>query len=306
VYSKIIVGYDGSDRGRDGLALGALLAKNTDATLLLAQVFRHDLPLVPGWERHEEDARMHAESVLSDAASSLTDPKVETRAIGSTSPARGLQTLAEAEDADLIVLGSSHRGSVGRVLTGTVTERLFHGAPCAVAVAPLGYADEADPGLRVIGVAFDGTPESKAALAAAARLGQAADATLRIFSVAESDIFVGYAAMPAVAERAEFVRSMKNYLESAIATEVEGLPRELRPGFQVLTGDAAGVLTSKADEGVDLMVMGSRGYGPALRVLLGSVSSKLARTSSCALLVVPRTADQPEHAERAGATVGAA
>jgi nucleotide-binding universal stress UspA family protein len=147
----------------------------------------------------------------------------------------------------------------------------------------------------VIGVAFDGSPESRAALTVAAELGEAAGAALRIFGVAESDIFLGYAAAPTGRDPGELIRSQKAYLEDEIATAIEGLSHKLRPLSQVLSGNAAELLAAKADEGVDLLLMGSRGRGPARRVMLGSVSSKLARSAPCPLLVVPRAAGRGKH-----------
>jgi nucleotide-binding universal stress UspA family protein len=301
VYRKIIVGYDGSDQARDALALGRVLAKTTNANLLLTRVFRRDIPIAPGWERHLEALRAEAEVQLEEAAAILEDTDVEIRATGSSSAAWGLQDLAESEHADLIVLGSSHRGRAGRVLMGTVSDRLLHGSPCAVAVAPRGFSELSDPGIRVIGVAFDATPESKSALAEAARIGEAASATLRVFAVAESNIHFGYAAVGLTQK--QVFESMKEHLEREIAEAIEELPRELRASGEVLSGDAAETLVSKAEEGVDLLVMGSRGYGPARRVLLGSVSSKLARSAPCPLLVVPRTAERSAVAERETVTV---
>ena len=121
---------------------------------------------------------------------------------------------------------------------------------------------------------------------------------MRIFAVAESDIFFGYSAMPSAYDQAELFRSQKEHLEREIAEVLEELPRGLRASGEVLRGNAAETIASKADEGVDLLVMGSRGYGPARRVLLGSVSSELARSAPCPLLVVPRTAERSERAER--------
>ncbi len=46
-------------------------------------------------------------------------------------------------------------------------------------------------------------------------------------------------------------------------------------------------------EGVDLMIAGSRGYGPHQAVLLGSVSGRLVRDASCPVLVVPRGIETP-------------
>jgi nucleotide-binding universal stress UspA family protein len=45
------------------------------------------------------------------------------------------------------------------------------------------------------------------------------------------------------------------------------------------------------ERGVDLLVCGSRGYGPVRRVLLGTVSSALLRQASVPVLVVPRGDD---------------
>ena len=72
-----------------------------------------------------------------------------------------LQELAEREDAAAIVIGSSHRGDLGRVFAGTTAERLLHGAPCPVLVAPRGYAGGE---LRRIVVGHDGGEEAQGAL----------------------------------------------------------------------------------------------------------------------------------------------
>jgi nucleotide-binding universal stress UspA family protein len=41
-------------------------------------------------------------------------------------------------------------------------------------------------------------------------------------------------------------------------------------------------------DNVDVLVCGSRGYGPVRRVLLGGVSSRLIRSAQLPLTVVPR------------------
>lgn len=57
-------------------------------------------------------------------------------------------------------------------------------------------------------------------------------------------------------------------------------------------GAAEEVLTTRSSD-VDLLVLGSRGYGPLRSVLLGSVSTHLVRRSACPLLVLPRRTPQP-------------
>lgn len=56
-------------------------------------------------------------------------------------------------------------------------------------------------------------------------------------------------------------------------------------------GDPARVLEAAAREGLDLLVLGSRGFGPLRRVLLGSVSSELVREAPWPVMVVPRSVE---------------
>jgi hypothetical protein len=78
------------------------------------------------------------------------------------SPAAGLHALAEREGAALIVVGSSHRSRIGRILVGGTGERLLSGASAPVAVAPSGYA--VDRPVQVVGCGFDGSQQSRRAL----------------------------------------------------------------------------------------------------------------------------------------------
>jgi nucleotide-binding universal stress UspA family protein len=45
--------------------------------------------------------------------------------------------------------------------------------------------------------------------------------------------------------------------------------------------------------GLDLLVIGSRGYGPLRAVLLGAVSGRVIRDAACPVIVVPRGAEVP-------------
>src|SRR6185436_12526898 len=109
--------------------------------------------------------RQDAEAALERAKADIGETtRMRTLAIAEVSPAKGIQTVAAKEGASLIVIGSSGRGGTGRVLAGTTAERLLHGAPCPVAVAPAGYA-ATDHAIATIAVGYDGSPESEAALA---------------------------------------------------------------------------------------------------------------------------------------------
>lgn len=294
MFRKIIIGYDGSDQARDALALGRLLAENTGASMLLACVFNHELPSVAGWEEYEQGMRAEAERVLGEASAALeSEVAVETRALSATSDARGLLQLAAAEDSDLIVVGSSHRGAIGRTFIGSVGERLLHGAPCPVAVAPRGFSERADR-LRVVAAGFDGSDESRAALQAAADLAEAAGGTLRVIAVVQPQLFFGGYAATAGYNYKTLERDLREQLDKDLNDALAKLPTVVKATGKVLAGNPAQVLAAECEQGVDLLVMGSRGYGPLRIVLLGSVAASLMRSAPCPVMVIPRSATRTD------------
>ena len=81
---------------------------------------------------------------------------MSVRALAGPSTAGTLCKLAEDEQTDLIVLGSTRRGPGGRALVGTNASQLLNNAPCPIVVAPAGYR-LLDKEVRTIAVAFDGS-----------------------------------------------------------------------------------------------------------------------------------------------------
>lgn len=279
---RLLVGFDGSDGGRDALELARVLASETEASVVVATVlFGGPLPLeLAHLEEHE--AR-DAELLFEQARGVLSGIELETRPYGGGSPAAILTQLAEDEDEhfDAIVVGSPHRGSLGRVLIGSVARNLLNGGPRAVFVAPRGYADEQHDPFRRIAVGYDGSPESKQALRSAEALAKHSNATLRLTTVVSIPVFVhgavGYTPAPVPVD-AEKLQS------EAVATVDPKLAVEERR----LDGSPGSMLVKDCEDGVDLLVLGSRGYGPLTRVLLGSVSRRAAQDAPCPVLVVPR------------------
>ncbi len=278
VFRKIIVGYDSRPEGRDALALGRQLAELSDAKLLLASVFPHH-ERGAGEEAFEQSLGEEGHRLFSPVLDQLNGGAVETFALADQSPAPALKQLAERERADLIVLGSTHRGTFGRVLPGGTCERLLTDARCAVAIAPRGFAGSVDAcGFRVIAVAFDGSPEAQAALRLAAELAEAEFASLRVITVNASPGGLSHPVHDPLIRR-----GYRDALENAVAA----LPARLRPLAQLLDGDPARVLVDQVELGVDLLVMGSRGRGPLGRAVLGSVASKVLDSAACPVLLVP-------------------
>ena len=236
------------------------------------------------------NVRDEAEQVLKRGLKHLPEGvEARTCALRQASPARALHELAEQLDADLVVLGSAQFGAIGRVVIGSVAMRLLHGLPCPVAVAPKGYAtDRHSPSFR-IAAAWDGTPESELALDAATELARLARSELHVWHVVDPALYA-VPAYPGVLMPSE--ATVTEAAEKLLAAATERLPDDVNATAEVLTGSPAEVLAAKAGS-VDLLVTGSRGYGPVRRVLLGGVSSRLMRHSPCPVLVVPRSATEP-------------
>lgn len=301
MYRRILVGCDGSHHARDALTFAAMVAQESGAWLILgcaAQEVPDFLSLTPRRSsrgRLQAELRDEADRVVREAQATLpSGVKSRREVVVGGSAAGALYALAEAEDVDLIVLGSSHRGVIGRVLAGSVGQQMLDSAPCAVAVAPAGFAEKSAPELGVIGVGIDGKPDSLEALLAAEALAHAAGASLRVISViAPADLYVPQGSPPDVYDALEAGarENAHRRVEDAIASLTADVPvvREIVDG----EGPIASSLEAAAEvAGLDLLVVGSRGFGPVRRVLLGSVSSDLMIASPCPLLIVPRISER--------------
>ena len=303
-FSRVLVGYVPTEQGADARALGVELASACDAELLLTSivsaVWLEHIGLQTGPAVVRSGDRDRAALALEEATAGLVGrpglPRVQRRLEASSSTARGLHDTAGLEDADVIVVGSSHHGPLGRVLLGSVAERLLSGAPCAVAVAPRGYATRPSDGMGAIAVAFDGSPESRLALLVAEQLALRLGARLVALMVIEPPTaipgqFVPLAGLEPVVftEREEMLERHEQAARAALDDAARALGDGLSIERQVLFGDPAEALLEAADADVDLLVLGSRAYGPVRRALLGSVSHAVVRHASCPVLVTPRT-----------------
>jgi nucleotide-binding universal stress UspA family protein len=276
---RLLVGYDGSDGGRDALALARVLGSAEQSSALVVAVMPYG-PLPVRFVELESDAAAAAAPLLEEARKRLQGLEVETRAFGGGSPAGVMTDAAERREVDAIVVGSPHRGPVGRTLIGSVAEGVLHGAPCPVTVAPRGYAEQDDRSLGLIAVAYDGTPEAKAALGHARALAEASGAAVRVLTVVAPPV-----ALPGVVG---YTPVEPPEPDKVIAEGVRELGPEVSAESRKLDGPPARTLAKACEDGVDLLVAGSRGYGPVMRVLLGSVSTQLIAESPCPVMVVPR------------------
>jgi nucleotide-binding universal stress UspA family protein len=148
-----------------------------------------------------------------------------------------------------------------------------------VAVAPQGWAQRPRP-IETIGVAYQNTPEGRAALAIAGRFAARQELTVRALTVLRP--------LPAAIGQA-------GYIDGAWGPPLDvvehAIGQRTRTVNGVLVGFAEGFATDELvsfGDQVDLLVVGCRGYGPLRRLIVGSTSLRLTRRARSPLLVVPR------------------
>jgi nucleotide-binding universal stress UspA family protein len=276
MFTRVLVGVDGRAGGRDAIALAQQLVTSI-SQLVLANVYGTSALLGAAGAGEEAQDAHH----LLTCARHDHGLECRTMIRLDSSPGRGLHRLVQHERADLLVVGSSHRSGLGRVVIGDDTLSVLDGAPCAVAIAPRGYLSSRSH-WTTIGVGDDGSPEATLALAAARDLAARHHAEIRVLSVVELEGVPPVSVEPTdwTSETVEAMRVERSRLQAIPGADAD-----------VVFGDPAQELTRLADA-VDLLVVGARGQGPLGRLINGSVSRHLARHSACPLLVVPRAVSQ--------------
>ena len=255
MFDNVVVGIDTYEAGRDALELAKqLVPPDGDMLLVFVQVVMRapGSDTDPQWQLDERRRALERLASVRDDANA--DAQLLTVQAGSV--ARGLHE-AVRRHGDLLVIGVSRRDEFERTFVGDDTRQVLQGAPCAVAVAPTGYATRL-PSLDTIGVGYDGSPASEQALTVAGKLARERGAEL---SASE-----------------------------AVAAELRGV----KP--HVASGDAAQALARYAAS-IDLLVVGSHEHRLRDRFSSGSTSQRLADSVACPLLVLgPGTREALERA----------
>jgi nucleotide-binding universal stress UspA family protein len=275
MFDNVLVGVDGTPNGAGAIALAGQLA-DTGAKLTLAHVRAGMLhALTPQMVSEESDASRELLAREREAAG----VDAELGSVIAATPGRGLHTQAEEQGADLLVVGSSHRGVLGRAMLGDDTRASLNGAPCAVAIAAHGYAQPPAP-ILTVGVAYNGSDESEAAMDAARVITERHHASLHAMDVVNLPTYAFTGIIPPIT--GEGVEELLAEARARIDAHqgVEG---------RAVYGLAGEELAAFGDQ-LDLLVVGSRSYGPWQRLVLGSTSNYLQRHARCSLLVLPRSA----------------
>ena len=276
-FRRVVVAYDGSASAEDALSLALRLRDPAGGHLMLACVLAARPWHLPG-RSSSAAAEDEAKAMLAEARARIpAGIPVAVRVAASSSPARGLTELAETDRADLIAVGSAKGAAEdGRIGLARTAGRLLAGAPCAVAVAPPRLR-ETGP-FHHIGIAVDDSAEAAAALQAGYVIARADGSAVTLFSALDDVVDPG---------RADILH-VRLAIQERLDAAADSAPPGVNPRTVFLRGAAGPKIAEACDGVVDLLICGSRSYGPVQRALLGSVSEELIARARHPVLVIPR------------------
>jgi nucleotide-binding universal stress UspA family protein len=296
---RIMIPMDGSTLSEQALETGTALARSTGSTLTLIHVIEEPLAemrintLV---QPVEHEARMYLRRVRDTLADDLEVEILVERG----HPADTLIRIANDVPGTLIVMSTHGRGGVGRLMFGSIADKVMRGAevPVLVVRQPTGRT-----GISNILVPLDGSTLAEAALPLAGEIGRATGAGLHLVRVVEPFwtnpklTHGGAAAYFTVDQVTEYDRSTSSEARAYLALVAERLEEDgLRPSWEVRYGKPSdGISESVAQYAADLIVMSSHGLGGIRRWAFGSITNEVMHRSKAPVLVLPLTALTLEH-----------
>jgi nucleotide-binding universal stress UspA family protein len=288
----IIAGFSASGQGSAPLHLAVQLARTTGEKLIATTVLETGPALSSDQVEREYQSHRASQSMrsLERAVGEMrTDLDISLVIHHSASVPRGLMELTTEHNADVVVVGSSSSGLLGRIALGSVTERLVHTAKVAVAIAPRGYPPSPLPVQRLT-VAYGGAADTKKLIRSVAELVTQWRVLMRIasFTVRPPQMFGGSiesSAEDLVTE--QWVRqtelAVRSQLDEARAS-IEIADVDLVIGSGTDWPQAVNDIAWKSG---DLLVLGSGAAGPRAQVFLGSAASKILRHVPVPVMIVP-------------------
>jgi nucleotide-binding universal stress UspA family protein len=293
--ATVVAGVDGSEPSVDALCWAMAEAARRDARLDVVHAWHAPavsvaLASVPR-EDVERDFERGAEEIIDAAVAAAVarggpqPADVRFRAVHGH-PAEML--IAESRHADLVVIGSRGHGAVRRFLLGSVSQQVAQHSSCPVTVIPEDDPGDGSGATDGVMVGVDGSEGSKAALRWAADAAVRRNAPLTMINA----WFVAYPIEPAgaalaVEDREALASAAQRVLEEArdeLVATTDQLPDRI--DLVTVEGAAGPALVARAEH-AEVLVLGHRGTGGFVGMLLGSASQYALHHATCPTTVVP-------------------
>jgi nucleotide-binding universal stress UspA family protein len=289
----IIAGFSSSRQGSAPLNLAVQLSQTTGDKVIAAVIVERALPA--GVDPIEDEFQGYVSSQATQSLERVVDRvrgglDISVVVHQSTSTPRGLMELVDHHNADLVVVGSSSSGLLGRVALGSVTERLVHTAAVPVAIAPRGYPLSPVP-IQRLTAAYGGAADAVGLITTGAELAKQWSVPMRIASFTVRPLRTFGGSIEPAAENLIVQRWSRKTMESALKQLNEARGSVEIPDVDVVIG--AGTEWREAVDSItwesgDLLLLGSGAAGPLAQVFLGSAASKIIRHAPVPVMIMPR------------------
>jgi nucleotide-binding universal stress UspA family protein len=143
MFSRIVVGTDGSETARQAVREATELAKRMGASLDVVSAFepvpqsrlREERLEAPSDIEHMVQPHEDVDAMLAEAAEEIAKEGVQVRTFARQGEAAdAILDVAEEQNADLIVVGNKGMTGAKRFLLGSVPNKVSHHAPCSVLI----------------------------------------------------------------------------------------------------------------------------------------------------------------------------
>ena len=297
----IIAGFSSSRQGSAPLNLAAQLARTTGEKIIAAVVVERALPA--GVDPIEDEYRGFLASRAGASLERVVDQvrgdlDISTTVHHSSSISQGLMELVGQHGAEVVVVGSSSSGLLGRIALGSVTARLVHTSKVPVALAPRGYPSSPVP-LQRLTVAYGGAADAVGLIATSAELAQQWKVQLRIASFTVPPLTMFGGSIEHSAEELVVQQWTSRTVEAAAKQLGEARAKAPVSDVDVVIGTGADWRAAVDDiawETGDVLLLGSGAAGPMAQVFLGTVASKILRHAPVPVMIVPKQHAQPNEA----------
>jgi nucleotide-binding universal stress UspA family protein len=133
LFSKMVIGYDGSDHSRRALRIAIDLAKKYGSEVLVVTVI--DVSTVPGDPNAIRIVSETANQVVAEASEILSREGIPHRTfVRQGDPSTEIVKVAEENKADLVVVGSRGLSSLKRIILGSVSQGVLNRSKIPVLV----------------------------------------------------------------------------------------------------------------------------------------------------------------------------
>lgn len=310
----IIVPLDGSELAEQAVPHATALAQAAGAKIVFVRAILTAGEFAPGAQAYNQTLQELAAAYLEGVAKAAKDKAVDTEILVSDDEASdAILKAIDVRQADLVVMSTHGRSGLGRVVWGSIADRVLRDSSVPVFLVPKNASAAWQGGnpIRLV-VPLDGSALAEEALPPAEALARSLGAEIVLvrsiqqnpWMMANTDPWITYA-LYADEVQAQLLQEASAYLDT-IASRLNDKGITASVVLGEWEGAAGAIRRAASENQAQAIVIASHGRGGPSRMLLGSVSDEIVRTAQLPVLVVRPAAVREQAKEAASRALVAA